>query len=193
MDFPEIIDRLKNRNINALASLFTTYGGALNGIILRILSSEKLAEKALQNTFLKVWEEIDQYDAAKSTLFTWMSQIARHSALELKHEHADENLQSIESLNKEIDKLNSKSSFNSLKSNELIEKLDDNHRLIIDYIYLRGYSQTQTAEALKIAPDMVKSKLRFALLELIKLSKDLKNLTLNVIVLIIPLIKYLCL
>ncbi|MBK8392554.1 MAG: hypothetical protein IPL23_26270 [Saprospiraceae bacterium] len=84
MDTNEIIRLLKLKDEKALSYLYKCYSEALNGILIRTLNCEKLAEDALQVTFLKIWDKIELYDESKSQLFTWMSRIARNTALDLK-------------------------------------------------------------------------------------------------------------
>lgn len=84
METTELVRLLKVKDERGLAYLFDHYAAALNGIIFRIVLSDKLAEEILQQTFLKIWDKIDSYDADKSTLFTWMSRIARNSAIDAK-------------------------------------------------------------------------------------------------------------
>ncbi|MBK8389286.1 MAG: hypothetical protein IPL23_08375 [Saprospiraceae bacterium] len=57
--------------------MYKHYAPALHGVALRQLRNEMYAEEALQNTFMKIWSKIDQYDATKSTLYTWMINILR--------------------------------------------------------------------------------------------------------------------
>ena len=193
MELQGLIDRIKNKDVEALSTLFNKYGASLNGIILRILPSEKQGDEILQQTFSRIWNEMEYYDSSKSTLFTWMSQIARNSALDAKRQNGKESLSNIKNHYKEIDTKNTNSIFINIKSKIAIEKLDKKHRLIIEYVYLRGFTQSQTAEILKIPSSAFKVRLRIAMIELIKLSKELKNLMPSSIVFMTPLIKYLCL
>jgi RNA polymerase sigma-70 factor (ECF subfamily) len=42
------------------------------------------SEEVLQSVFLKIWNNIDSYNESKATLFTWMAQIARNTAIDMK-------------------------------------------------------------------------------------------------------------
>ena len=80
----DIINRIRNRDQGGLATLYDQYSVALYGIILRTIRDEGFAEDILQQTFVRIWNAIDQYDASRGTLFTWMSTIARNLALDLR-------------------------------------------------------------------------------------------------------------
>lgn len=193
MDVREIIDRLKKKDEEALSYLFDNYAAALNGIILRILASEKHAEEVLQQTFFKIWDKIDQYDESKSTLFTWMSRIAKNSAIDVKRLKTYQNSQKTESFKiEEHNHQNIQTNISAIDAKILIENLEEKHRLVIDYIYLRGYSQSQTAEALQIPLGTVKTRLRYAMIELRELLKHEKNLFFGLSIIIL-IITHLCL
>ena len=51
--------------------------GALLNVIYQIVKNREVSEEVLQDTFVKIWEKVGQYDEQKGRLFTWMFQIAR--------------------------------------------------------------------------------------------------------------------
>ena len=194
MEVKEIIDRLKKRDEKALSYLYDNYAAALNGIILRILLSEKVSEEVLQQTFLKVWDKIDQYDESKATLFTWMSRIARNNAIDIKRLKSYQNLQNTESFDLEAhNHQDIRSNMAHIDAETLIGNLDEKHRLVIDYVYLRGYTQSQTAEELQIPLGTVKTRLRNAILELRRTLRSEKKIFIGVLTLITFIIAHLCL
>ncbi len=79
-----LVKRLKNRDVTALDYLYDHYSTALNGIIARTLNHQELAEETLQDVFIKIWDQIDSYDASKGSLFTWMYRIARNKAIDVR-------------------------------------------------------------------------------------------------------------
>jgi len=194
MNVTILVENLRQRDEKALASLYDQYGGALNGIIRRILNSEKLAEEVLQQTFLKIWEKIHLYDASKSTLFTWMSRIARNSAIDVTRLKSYQAHIRTDNLDLSIhNKQESKINEASIDTNNLLAKLDKKHNIVLDYIYLRGYSQSQVANELDIPLGTVKTRVRNALLELRVILKSEKKLLIGSTSFLIILISYLCL
>ena len=67
-----------------MSLLYDNYADALYGLVNRILDDAGAAEDVLQKTMLKIWKSIDSYDASKSSFYTWMSVIARNTALDQK-------------------------------------------------------------------------------------------------------------
>ncbi|MFX5714197.1 sigma factor, partial [Acinetobacter baumannii] len=42
----------------------------------------ELANDVLQEVFIKIWRQIDSYDAGRGRLFTWMLNIARNASID---------------------------------------------------------------------------------------------------------------
>jgi len=66
----ELINRLQNKEQQALSQTYDQYGAAIYGVILRICKDETQAQDLLQEVFLKVWDKIDLYNPDKGKLFT---------------------------------------------------------------------------------------------------------------------------
>ena len=77
----EVIARLISGDNNALLQLYDKYSGALYGVILRMCRDRTKAEDLLQETFVKIWNSIDTYDASKGRFYTWAYRIARNTTL----------------------------------------------------------------------------------------------------------------
>ena len=91
----ELIALLKERNVHSFNYLYDNYSAALYGVIVRIVIFKDDADEVLQDVFVKIWNSSAQYDAAKGTLYTWMLNIARNSAIDkLKSKNFQNNLNS---------------------------------------------------------------------------------------------------
>ena len=144
MDPIEIVRLLRIKDEKALSYLYDNYSGALNGIIKRIIKSEKQAEEILQQTFLNIWENIALYDESKSQLYTWMSRIAKNAAIDVRRLKKYENLKNTDSLNMNIhNKQGYLMSLASVDVESLIEQIDVKHKIVLDYTYLNGYTQCE--------------------------------------------------
>ena len=78
----ELIVLLKEKNEAGFHHLYDHYSGALYGVILRIVQSKEYTEEIIQDVFVKIWNSIHQYDAAKGRFYTWMINIARNTAID---------------------------------------------------------------------------------------------------------------
>lgn len=194
MQISEIIHLLRIKDEKGLSYLYDHYSSALNGIIIRILVSKNLSEEVLQQTFLKIWEKIDLYDENKSQLFTWMSRIAKNTAIDAKRSKEYENNKNTYSLDLQIhNQHNINISHASMDVQSLTSQLNDKHKIVLDCIYLNGYSQSETAKKLALPLGTVKSRVKAAICELRVILKDEKSLFLGSVNTIIILISILCL
>ena len=84
----DLIAKVKNRDRAAFALLYDRTAAKLFGVTLRILSQRDLAEDALQECFVTVWERAGDYDAVKGSVMGWLITIARHRAIDLLRRRA---------------------------------------------------------------------------------------------------------
>lgn len=165
-----IVALLRQDDKSAISLLYDNYSEALFGVILRIVQQEPLAEEILQDTFLKIWKYRESYDESKGRFFTWMLNIARNTAIDQTR------LKSFSQKNQDIDNVVSiidsreQGNFNvdAIGIRELIGKLPDEHRSIIDLVYFQGYTHIEAAETLSLPLGTLKTRLRLAIIQLRK-------------------------
>lgn len=140
------------------------------GVVFRILNNETIAEEVLQDFFLKVWNQIEQYDAARGRLFTWMVKIARNLAIDKmrsKEISRNEKTDRLDNLVNTIDDQQSVSQRTDLIGiNDSLKDLPDDQKFVIEYLYFKGYSQAELAKDFNIPLGTVKTRLRSALQKL---------------------------
>jgi len=147
-----------------MSLLYDQYADSLYGIIRRVLEDEQLAEDALQKTMLKVWQNIISFDPARASLFTWMSVIARNTALDQKR------LKTYQAKQKtvQVDDIVYKSEVRTtdganIDAARLLAGLEENNRIVLEYAYLKGYTQQEISDSLQIPLGTVKTRLRKAI------------------------------
>ena len=166
----KIVALLRQDDKSAVSLLYDNYSDALFGVILRIVNQEALAEEILQDTFLKIWKYRESYDESKGRFFTWMLNIARNTAIDQTR------LKSFSQKNQDLDNVVSiidsreQENFNvdAIGIRELIEKLPEEHRSIIDLVYFKGFTHIEASEALSIPLGTLKTRLRLAIIQLRK-------------------------
>jgi DNA-directed RNA polymerase specialized sigma24 family protein len=130
---------LKRGEQEPIEKLYNLYAPALLGIIFKTVDCSETAEEILKETFIKVSTSIDQYQESKCRLFSWLACQARSTATA----YLDRNT-----------KIRKHCAENSLKS-------DDE---ILNMIYFQGYSHSEVAKNLDLPLEVVKAKMRAALL-----------------------------
>lgn len=166
----DLIEGLKNKDRNSYDMLYKNYSSILYGIALRITKRQETAEDVLQETFVKIFNNIHKYDSAKGTLFTWMLNICRNTSI-------DKIRYGKESVHIEFDSLelnlntgtNPEIKLANAEMWELLEKLDNDHKEVLKLSYYYGYSHKDIAEKLNMPFGTVKSKIRIAIRELRKI------------------------
>ena len=164
-----LIDAVRQGDQSALGKLYDAYGAALNGVIMRVVGKEELAQEVLQDTFVKIWRSASGYDPAKGRPFTWMMNIARNAAIDMLRTAAVRNAGSIRSLDRTVygighDDL--REDLDVAEVRDVVGKLKPEHRELIEMAYYKGYSQQEIADDTGLPLGTVKSRTRAALLEL---------------------------
>lgn len=160
----KIIRLMRARDKQAINLLYDHYGDSLYGIVRRIIKEDEAAKGVMQESFIKVWKNIDRYNPEKARLFTWLLRIFRNTAIDQlrkENKNRDNKIQ-------EMGLFVNKSNHYNLKIDTLdiqghLECLDERFRAVIEKIYLHGYTQQETSEALLIPLGTVKSRLRLGL------------------------------
>jgi RNA polymerase sigma-70 factor (ECF subfamily) len=74
--------RLKRRDPQALAELYDRYGRAVYFVTYRVVEDQGAAEDLVQETFLRVWNNIATFDSRRASLGRWILAVARHQAID---------------------------------------------------------------------------------------------------------------
>ena len=159
-----------------MSLLYDHYSDSLYGLINRILGDDQLAEDALQKSFLKIWQNIDVFDATRASFFTWMSTIARNTALDQRRLKTYQTKQKTVSVDEVVYRpgVNTPEGA-SIDAARLLAHLDVNNRIVLEYAYLKGYTQQEISDALNIPLGTVKTRLRKAISILRDQLKDEKK------------------
>ena len=67
----------------AFAALYAATRAHLFGVSLRIVRDRPLAEEALQDSFVNIWNHAGDYARAKSAPLTWLTAIVRNRSLDI--------------------------------------------------------------------------------------------------------------
>lgn len=185
----KIISLIRERNQKGIAQLYSQYANALFGIILRTLKDRNIAEEVLQQTMLKAWNNFDSYRENKGTLFTWLTTIARNSSIDAMRKKSFQIKKKTDSIDILVINHNINiTDTSSIDVKKLIGGLDEKYRIVLEKVYLEGFSQSEAAEALAIPIGTVKTRLRFAISHLREELKNEKQLFLGLLILFITIV-----
>ena len=166
----DLVRRLKAKDRAALEYLYDHYSSALYGVIFRIIKIEEISEEVLQDVFLKIWDKMDQYDASKGKLFTWLLNISRNQAIDKTRSKEISKGQKTGALEKLVNKIDNKEYIeqrvDSIGIKEVLNSLPEEQKFVVEYLYLKGYSQSELAAEYNIPLGTVKTRLRLAMQQL---------------------------
>lgn len=172
----ELIVLIRERDQKAFAYLYDNYSKALFGVINNIVNNQEESEDVLQNTFIKIWNNFDSYDASKGRLYTWMLNISRNMAIDCtrsKHEKIKNKIQEpTDAVYHKHNLFVEDVSHESIGLKVMVDGLKEDYREIIDLAYYQGYTQDEISKKLNLPLGTVKTKVRQALLSLRELTKE---------------------
>jgi RNA polymerase sigma-70 factor, ECF subfamily len=163
----ELVEMIKLKSEKGFSILYDNYCGALYGILIKFVKRSDIANDLLQDSFLKIWKNVDSFDPTKGTLFTWMLNITRNLAIDYlrSSDHKQALLHVVHDLyDTHLDGMVSTSSntslfeFKDLKNKAL--QLEPKYAEIIDMIFFYGCTHEQTARILKLPLGTVKTRAR---------------------------------
>ena len=161
----EMVSLIKEKDIKGITALHEQYGDYLLRYVSEIISSRYFSELALQNAFLKIWNNIDTFSSKKGRFITWVINVSRNSAIDVmrsKHYKQSMKLISLDAV------VHQKSSFSfdlkveNMDLREIVTTLDPKYRELIDLVYFKGYTHIEASKELGVPLGTVKTRIRKA-------------------------------
>ncbi len=165
-----LVERLRRRDPDAMGELYDRYGKLAFSVIFRIVRNQSTAEDLLQETFLRVWNRVQAFDAEKGALGPWILTVGRNRAIDYlrsvdgrmaKSSLEIEKMEAPRVFSDMETKLFDQDRIQSLKG--AFEKLNPNQRMVIELAYFEGLSQSEMAEKMNQPLGTVKTWVRSAL------------------------------
>ena len=162
------LKEIENGNKEALSSLYTDTKTAVYGYILSILKNKHLAEEALHDTYVKIWESSYLYKSNNKPL-AWIFTIAKN--ISLMKIRKEKNHSDIDDLN---EVLNSKETNidDRLFLSYLFSKVSDEERTIVILHVVSGFKHHEIAKILDIPLGTVLSKYKRTMEKLRNIDKE---------------------
>lgn len=159
------IELIKLRQREGYDYLYNEYAHIIFGMSIKLVKNVSVAEDLVQETFIKVWKNIDQYDAHKASFSTWVLNIARYTTIDYLRSKQYKQQQKNQTVgNSEYSEgLAVSINLDAMGLRNEVARLEPKYREIIDLIYLGGFTQEEAARHLNIPLGTVKTRTRFAL------------------------------
>ena len=157
---------------SAFGELYDMFADAMFGIVVQIVQSDEVGSDVLQDAFVKIWKNISSFDPEKGSVFTWMLNISRNTAIDYIRKQKKMPLSKIQEEHFDVSKGNSgigdEGKTNHIGIGDLLQELPDDHQLVIRYLYFKGYTQQELSDELGIPLGTVKTRARMAIKSLRK-------------------------
>ena len=167
-----LLDRCAAADSSALERLYELASPLLFAALTRILRRRALAEEALQDVFVSIWQRAAQFQASRGRPMAWMMSIARYRAIDLlRHERSAPVL--VPDLPERADSGDDKEDSGSwMPAAGLLERclglLNDQQRSCLELAYVGGNSHEEISRLTGNALGTVKSWIRRGLQSLRK-------------------------
>jgi RNA polymerase sigma-70 factor (ECF subfamily) len=169
-DDRNLAERLKRREPSVMGDLYDRYGKLVFSLIYRVVRDIGVAEDLVQETFLRVWNRAQGFDAERGALGPWLLAVARNRAIDYvrsaggKMSRGALELEAAEHpsvfVNFEAEVL---SQDRARRVRGALGRLNENQRLVIELAYFEGLSQSEMAERMGQPLGTVKTWVRTAL------------------------------
>jgi RNA polymerase sigma-70 factor (ECF subfamily) len=171
-----LIGRIAHGDETALAELYDRHGRIVYSLALAMLRAPVDAEEVVADTFLQVWGNAGKFDAARSSVGSWLIVIARARALDrlrtqrrrsqsqerVAAADADGLVLSVGRFGDVPDEAAHSSELRELIRRSL-QDLPQPQRLVIELAYFEGLSQSEIAAHLNEPLGTIKTRARAAL------------------------------
>ena len=165
----ELVKRLQRRDPRAMAELYDRYGRLVYALIFRVVRDTGIAEDLVQETFLRVWNRVQGFEAEKGALGPWLLAVARNRSIDYLRSAGGRMRHAVE-----LDETDHPSLFTNLEKEILnsdrvrrvkdaLAKLSASQRAVIELAYFEGMSQAEIAEHMGQPLGTVKTWARAAL------------------------------
>jgi len=169
-DDRDLAERLKRREPAVMGELYDRYGKLAFSLIYRIVRDIGVAEDLVQETFLRVWNRSQGFDAERGVLGPWLLAVARNRAIDYVRSSGGKmargalELEAAEHpavfVNFEAEVLSQDS---ARRVRGALGRLNENQRHVIELAYFEGLSQSEMAERMGQPLGTVKTWVRTAL------------------------------
>jgi RNA polymerase sigma-70 factor (ECF subfamily) len=175
-----LINRVVQRDSQALARLYNKYQRKVYSVVLRIVKNEEDTCEVLQDVFLQVWEKANLFDSTRGTFSGWLIAVAHNKAINLlrsrrwkkKRFEITQDLEQLSQLNTNRTVEPRTALDDQLETDEreqilsLLEQIPSEQQMALLLAYYKGYSQSEIAMILALPLGTIKTRMRQGIIRL---------------------------
>lgn len=171
IDLAECLRAIAQGRSDAFRRLYEAEAARMLGISLRILRRRALAEEAVHDAFISIWNHAGRYQPSLGSPRSWMQTILRNRALNILRGEARTDLtETLEPFDVASDDESPEAVVERLSEAEALrhclQRLEAAPRQAVVLAYVQGLSHGEIAERLRMPLGTIKSRIRRSLLAL---------------------------
>jgi len=157
-----LILQFQQKDVQVYEKLYNAYCKSIAGVINTIVKNPEVTEEITQDVFLKAWNNAASYSPSKGRFFTWLLNIARNAAIDhtrsknFKQSKQNQTTDFFVDILETHDDLNS--STNAIGLKDIVYKLGETCKSLIELLYFRGFTQVEASEELNMPLGTIKTK-----------------------------------
>ena len=176
----ELIARCRKRHRQSQLAMYRRFAPLVYPICLRIVGHSEEAEEAMQDTFLKLFEKLDQYHD-ELCFEAWIRRIAVRTAIDYvrrrlpEEELIEETLPDVPDDEAELREQEEQTLLTVASVRNALEKVPAQARVVLSLYLFEGYDMEEISQILKIQPSSVRSQYlrgKRRLIELLQKGRD---------------------
>ena len=151
MNITDVLQGCRQGDRAAQNELYRTYANKVMNTARRYTKDSSEAKDVVQNTFVKVFTQLDKYDSGKGAFQSWIVRIAVNEALLIKRR--DKKYFYPEEPHEVLDKSVDSPIFSSMGIEEIkkiVNALPEGYRMIFNLFVVEGFSHSEIGELLGI-------------------------------------------
>jgi RNA polymerase sigma-70 factor (ECF subfamily) len=175
----EIVALAKSGDVAAFEVLVKKYRERIYSVVYNLVSNTADVLDLMQDIFIKAFRSMHKFKG-DSAFFTWLYKIAINQAMSYLRKHRSNRFLALEQLDEStlppevIEKITVENQGERNEYllelqkilNKSLQKLSDNHRLVVVLFEIEGLSHSEIAEIMGCSPGTVRSRLHYAKIEL---------------------------
>ncbi|OIQ21732.1 MAG: hypothetical protein BM557_02745 [Flavobacterium sp. MedPE-SWcel] len=157
----DLINGCKKQDRRTQQLVYNRYGAKVLGICRRYMKDRERAEEMVMNTFLSVFQKIDQYNN-KGSFEGWILRITVNYCLSELRKKTNFNTEISHDIIQLSDRNNTLDSIDREDIEKMLATLPESARIIFNMHAIEGYKHKEIAEQLNISEGTSKSQLNYA-------------------------------
>lgn len=181
-DLRTAFERLRGDDGSAIDPVMAEYGRLAFATAFHVLRDSSLAEEAVQDAFVRVWQRARQFDPERGNERTWILSIVRNSAIDTARkrsrmlERSIDDVPAVYGLRHPDDTWQSVlAGMTEARVRQALDELPAEQREVIVKAYYEGVRPVDIARQLRVPEGTIRSRLRLGLAKLREILAPLRE------------------